>query len=327
MRVLLTSVPLPGHFFPLVPLAWVFRALGHDVLVAVPATFVPAACRSGLPVVPCGPAMDFVELAAATAGSGDAGTRRYAHGRVFGRIAAAALPGVTGMVGSWRPDLVVSERAEFAGPIAAAVSGVPRVELHWGAARLGEYRAAAAEVLAGALAARGLARLPEPDRVLNPWPPSLRRPYAAAHRNLRHVSYNGDARMPGWSVGRAAPARICLTLGTVVPRLPGTDGAAVVSIVDQLAGLGVEVVVAVDEAVAAGWRPLPAAVRHVGATAAGPDPAGVCRPGAPRRPGLHADGVRGGVPPARAAALRRPVRQRRRGGVRGEPASACSPPS
>ena len=32
MRVLFTSVALCGHFYPLVPLAWTFRALGHDVL-------------------------------------------------------------------------------------------------------------------------------------------------------------------------------------------------------------------------------------------------------------------------------------------------------
>src|SRR5947207_431047 len=34
MRILFSTVALPGHFYPLVPLAWACRSLGHDVLVA-----------------------------------------------------------------------------------------------------------------------------------------------------------------------------------------------------------------------------------------------------------------------------------------------------
>ena len=38
MRVLITSAPMHGHLFPLVPLAWALRAAGHEVLVASPRT-------------------------------------------------------------------------------------------------------------------------------------------------------------------------------------------------------------------------------------------------------------------------------------------------
>lgn len=264
MRILFTTVPLPGHFFPLVPLAWACRALGHEVLVATSEDFVPEVLRSGLAATPAGPVASLFGLVA----GGDPGLlaqRRYANGRVFARVAAANLPGVLSLVDSWRPDLVVSERAETAGPLAAAAFDVPAAELHWGAAPLAEYRSAAAEQLAGDLAALGLAGLPRPRLVLNPWPPSLRPAYAAGQRRMRNVPYDGDARVPGWVWRPRDRPRVCLTLGTVLPRL-GDDAAAetVLPIVARLAGLDVDVVIAVDDKVAARWPPLPAAVRHAG---------------------------------------------------------------
>lgn len=49
MRVLFTTNPLSGHFFPLVPLAWACRLAGHEVLVATAENFVSTAARSFLP--------------------------------------------------------------------------------------------------------------------------------------------------------------------------------------------------------------------------------------------------------------------------------------
>ncbi len=265
MRILFTTVGLSGHFFPLVSLAWACRSAGHEVLVATAEHFVPTVLRSGLPTVSCGPPADFVELGAAAAATDDLERRRHIHGGVFGRIAASGLPGTAALMDAWRPDVLVSERAEFAGPIAAAARGVPHVELHWGVAALGEYRAAAAAELVRELRGAALGVLPWPMRVLNPWPPSLRLPYAAGHRSLRHVPYNGDARVPDWALEPRSRPRICLTLGTVVPRL-GSRGVSeiVVPVLDRLARLGFELVVAVADEVAATWPRLPDAVRHAG---------------------------------------------------------------
>jgi len=264
MRILFTTVPLPGHFFPLVPLAWACRAMGHDVLVATSEDFVPEVLRSGLAATAAGPVAGFADL---TAGGdpGEIAARRHANGRVFARIAAANLPGALSLVDTWRPDVVVSERAEAAGPIAAATFSLPAVELHWGVAPLAEYRAAAAEVLAPDLSALGFSTLPEPALVLNPWPGSLRLPYAAGHRRMRNVPYDGDARVPGWALRRREAKRVCLTMGTVLPRL-GEDGAyeTLMPIVEHLAALDVEVVIAVDEKIAVKWPALPPAVRHAG---------------------------------------------------------------
>ncbi len=271
MRILFTHVALSGHLFPLVPLAWACRALGHDVLVTTTENFVPTVLRAGLPAASCGPAAGLADLAAA--GVVRPGTevavsqeeQRYAHGRAFARIGARSLAGTLSVVESWRPDLVVSERAELAGPIAAAVHGVPRVEHHWGIAPLSEYRPAALAELGTELAAHGLTDLGEPAAVLNPWPPSVRLAHTADHRNMRYVPYNGDARVPGWLLAPRRRPRVCLTLGTVLPRL-GERGVTdfVLPVLESLAGLGVELVVAVDDEIAATWPPLPAAVRHAG---------------------------------------------------------------
>ncbi|MFC4857043.1 glycosyltransferase [Actinophytocola glycyrrhizae] len=264
MRILFTTVPLPGHFFPLVPLAWACRAMGHDVLVATSEDFVPEVLRSGLAATATGAVASFAGLTAGGDPDGLAG-RRHVNGRVFARIAADNLPGALSVVDCWRPDLVVSERAEVAGPIAAATFSLPTAELHWGVAPLVEYRAAAAELLAPDLAALGLSALPTPALALNPWPSSLRLPYAAGHRRMRNVPYDGDSRVPGWALRSREVKRVCLTLGTVLPRL-GEDGAyeTVIPIVELLATLDVEMVIAVDEKIAVKWPALPPAVLQAG---------------------------------------------------------------
>ncbi|UJW31680.1 DUF1205 domain-containing protein [Saccharothrix sp. AJ9571] len=261
MRILVTTVPLSGHFFPLVPLAWAARVAGHEVLVACAAEFVPTVLGSGLPAVATGPGERFDEVSADDRPAAGLIEQRTEHGRVFGRMAARNLPGLTEIAKVWEPDLVLSERAEFAGPLLAARSGLPQIELHWGVAELPEYRAGAATELAK----RDLPAPPPPGQWLNPWPPSLRRPYAASHSGIRTLSYNGEARVPDWVLHPRRRPRICLTLGTVVPRTGSSqvaDGA--VDIVRALCGLGAEVVVAIDDRIAATWPPLPAAVRHVG---------------------------------------------------------------
>ncbi|AXB41130.1 nucleotide disphospho-sugar-binding domain-containing protein [Amycolatopsis albispora] len=261
MRILVTTVALPGHFFPLVPLAWAVRAAGHEVLVACAAEFLPTVLASGLPAVSTGPGERFDDVSADDNPEAGVIAQRLAHGRVFGRMAARNLPGLTAVARLWKADLVLSERAEFAGPLVAAKLGLPQVELHWGVAELPEYRMGAVVELAK----RGLPEPPEPGRRLNPWPPSLRKPYAAGHDGLRPLSYNGEARVPDWVMRPRHRPRICLTLGTVVPRNGSSQVAhGAVEIVRALCGLGAEVVVAIEDRIAASWPPLPPEVRHAG---------------------------------------------------------------
>lgn len=257
MRLLFTTAPLRGHLHPLVPLAWAARALGHEVLVGAADAFRAAVTGAGLPVASLGAADGFFELVGAEREAEDTVARRKAHGRAFGRIAERCLPGARELIDDWRPDLVVSERAEFAGPLAAAAAGVPHVEYQWGVAPLEEYRTAAAEQLG--------ARPPEPAEVLNPWPPRLRLPHAAHHRSVRDVPYSGQARVPGWVLRPRTRRRVCVTFGTVVPRIGSerVDGL-LVPLLKHLSDLGAEVVVAAEEQVVAAWPELAAAADHVG---------------------------------------------------------------
>ncbi|MGI5288137.1 hypothetical protein ACQEVF_33035 [Nonomuraea polychroma] len=74
MRVLITSVPLVGHFFPMVPLAWALRCRGDDVLVACPAEhFSATVTAAGLPVggISAGLGPDEYARASAVPGAGE----------------------------------------------------------------------------------------------------------------------------------------------------------------------------------------------------------------------------------------------------------------
>ena len=51
MRVLFTASPALGHMFPMIPLAWAYRAQGHDVLVATAGPGLDVLAIAGLTAV------------------------------------------------------------------------------------------------------------------------------------------------------------------------------------------------------------------------------------------------------------------------------------
>jgi hypothetical protein len=225
-------------------------------MVATSDGFARVVREAGLPITGCGPAPEFVELSRGGAAGGP-GERCYANGLVFGRLAARVLDGMSELVDRWQPDVIVSERAEFAGPIVAEQHGVYGVELQWGVAALPEYRVAAGTVLGK--------EPPQPAFVLNPWPPSLRLAHAAGHQSMRHVPYDGTGPLPASLRRPSQVPRVCVTLGTVVPHL-GVDRIVdvVLPMLEQLARLDIELVVAMDDRIVAGWPPMPRAVRYAG---------------------------------------------------------------
>ncbi|ASW54602.1 nucleotide disphospho-sugar-binding domain-containing protein [Plantactinospora sp. KBS50] len=271
MRVLVSTAPLHGHFFPLVPLSWALRAAGHDVLVATPANFADEVAATGLPVVPCAGPIEFAEFmfhdrqGRRLAQPSDPTQRRHSSGRAWGRLAARTLDGTLDLVRDWRPDLVVGEPTEFAGAIAAAAAGIPWVEHSWGLAVQPEYRPAAGAELAGECARSGLGGLPEPALRIDVCPPSVQRPGAPQGQQMRYVPFNGPAVLPQWARGPAPGPRICLTLGSMLPRHGLLDFAGMLrDWATALTGLGVEVVVGVADEVARSWTDLPPGVRATG---------------------------------------------------------------
>ena len=165
VRMLFSTTAGSGHFGPLIPVARACLAAGHQVRVAAPASFASAVGRAGLEHAPFAdvplevmgpvfgrlPALSF-EAANATVIAD-----------VFARLdAQAALPGLTELVASWGPDLIVRESCEFGSLAAAERAGIPHVEVAIG---IGSFLEAFGPILWAPLAELSvLAGLPA-DRV------------------------------------------------------------------------------------------------------------------------------------------------------------------
>ena len=267
MRVLVTTAALHGHFFPMVPLAWALRSAGHEVLVAAPEQFVTDVAAAGLPAAASAGPIAFADFmfhdrdGNRLTPPADPTQRRVTSGRAWGRLAARTLDGTLDLVRSWRPDLVVSEPTEYAGPMAARSAGIPWVEHSWGLAAQPEYKPAAADELAPELRRLGVTDLPEPDLLVDVAPPSVQRPTG---QPMRYVPYNGPATLPDWLRVPPAGQRILVTLGSMLPTHGLLDFAGMLrDLAVALAVPGTEVLVAVDDAVAARWT-VPPGVRATG---------------------------------------------------------------
>ncbi len=140
MKILFASSRGLGHVYPLLPLARAARSAGDDVLFAVPASVAEEVRRRGYPVA-------VTTTAAPESGSPPAtpsadpspppdpvlsAIRDYWGGAVV----RAELPPLRRIVASWRPDVVVSEVMNLAGPLAAEAAGIPHVPLGVNALRV-----------------------------------------------------------------------------------------------------------------------------------------------------------------------------------------------
>jgi UDP:flavonoid glycosyltransferase YjiC (YdhE family) len=121
-----------GHFGPMVPFAQACRHAGHDVKVAAPVSLAEAVAATGLEHAPfadvppevMGPV--FGRLPDLPREEAD----RIVMAEVFGRLdAQAALPGLTRIMATWRPDVVVRAFCEFGSLVAALRAGIPQVEV------------------------------------------------------------------------------------------------------------------------------------------------------------------------------------------------------
>ncbi|GAA3439003.1 nucleotide disphospho-sugar-binding domain-containing protein [Kutzneria kofuensis] len=235
MKVLVTACPTYGHFFPLVPLCWALRNGGHDVLVALPGRFADVAVAAGLPAVRLGPdcpVRDFVPDDHAVQDSSTAAL--IDHVVAYYLPLAERLAGRTvELAAEWRADVVLHTPWEHAGPLAAAVVGIPTVIQTWGVALPPELPGAAAAALADLHRRWGLAGVAEPTWTVDVCPPSLQYPDAhSATLPMTYVPYNGSGPVPMWLLERSDRPRICVTLGSIP--IPG-DHASVLDVV--LAGL------------------------------------------------------------------------------------------
>ncbi|WP_432839240.1 nucleotide disphospho-sugar-binding domain-containing protein [Dactylosporangium sp. CA-092794] len=236
MRVLFTMNPAPGHLFSMVPLAWALHLRGDQVLVAVPRPLHQQVRRAGLTAAVVGGDASFFELWPAGL---DLGGNEELDLDVFVAIAERTRDDVGALVRAWRPDLVVTEPVEYAGPLAATRAGIPWVLQHWGLPVPEPiHRAALGRVEGRLRRLYGGTEVDPPALTVDTCPPSLGA--VPGGTPMRYVPYNAACTVPDWLLTPPPRPRVCVSMGTV-PIPEGVDGLA--AALRGLSELDVEVVV------------------------------------------------------------------------------------
>jgi hypothetical protein len=106
----------------MVPLARALEAAGHHVAFATEARFCARVAGAGFRAFPAGIGPGRVlQLTLARPGVDPADTSRFGAEMFAGVAAPAKLPDLLAVVGEWRPDLLLSDATDFAGPLAGAL--------------------------------------------------------------------------------------------------------------------------------------------------------------------------------------------------------------
>lgn len=128
-RVLVTTAAALGHFHPLAAVADALRASGADVRFVCSPAFCDRVVASGFEAVPCGidwQSRDLSETWPDFRSVPRDERNAWINTVVWGsRLPTAMAPDLTRVVESWEPSLVLSGRAELAGPTVAESMGVP----------------------------------------------------------------------------------------------------------------------------------------------------------------------------------------------------------
>ncbi|MDH2427201.1 nucleotide disphospho-sugar-binding domain-containing protein [Sphaerisporangium sp. TRM90804] len=169
----------------------------------------------------------------------------------FVGVADAMADDLVGLSRAWRPDLIVHDPLTFAGPLTAAVLGVPAVRHLWGADMTAGQADTQASLLAEVplfwelLERFGLSELEDLGTLtLDPCPPSVQLPAALPRQNVRFVPYNGPGVQPPWAAGLPPAPRVCVTWGSTVARFAGQIPFPAGRAVEAAVALGAEVIVA-----------------------------------------------------------------------------------
>jgi hypothetical protein len=226
MRILFSSSPFAGHLFPLLPLARVAQASGHDIAVLTSEPLAPA-LDPGTQVLGAGPMPD-VLLAEVARRTGTDPIRDNAPEIVAELFAGArvdlGLEQALAVAERWRPELVVFEQCDFIGPLVAAALGCASAFLADARAYEPAYTAAMTSSVATRYRRHGLEPV-EPLAFLDTCPPSLQsegwtRP--PRHRYLRpepHRQLGIDWIAPDF-MDRSDRPVVLVTFGTVFSATP-----------------------------------------------------------------------------------------------------------
>jgi UDP:flavonoid glycosyltransferase YjiC (YdhE family) len=230
MRVLLTCSPAYGHFHPLGPLARALVDAGHEVAFATAADFCERVERCGFRAFPAGLKMpERGEVLRRVIGemmkAPPADRPKLGFPRVFGEHGAPAmLPDLLDVVADYRPQLLVHDTSELAGPIVATAAGIPYVNHSFGHLLPDEIAALAADAVTPLWNRQG--HEPPPlaglyrHLYLDICPPSLQFPGiagVAVRQGLRPVAFDAEVgeQLPAWVDAMPPQPTVYVTLGTV----------------------------------------------------------------------------------------------------------------
>ena len=255
MRVLFSSTWGHGHVFPMVPLARAFAAAGHTVLWATNEPACALVAAAGLDVVAAGLDTAGVAQVAQRLQTTVVGVRpqdraAFVFPRMFGEWATPSMAAdLLALAREWRPDLIVHEQAELAGPLVAAVLGLPSVTHSFGGPVPAPILAAAGERVSHLWAAQGLSVPACAGSFTGPYldiyPPGLRAPspeHDRACQPLRPGAYCGERTgpLPACLLDDDPRPLVYLTLGTVA-----NDASVLAAATAALADLDARVLVTV----------------------------------------------------------------------------------
>jgi UDP:flavonoid glycosyltransferase YjiC (YdhE family) len=246
VRVLFTTTGHSGHLLPLVPLARACERAGHEVLVATHAPRADNVERLGLPVrgIAVSPDEAWAPLMGRLPGLRQSEGDALIIGEGFAGIGAGgALPGFLQAVEQWRPDVLVHECYEFAGPIAAERHDVRLARVALGLASTEDW---VSELAASAVAdlRAGVGLGPEPGHatmLLSLLPPGL--DDGPAER-FRDGSPPAPQPLPAWWSDADAPL-VYVTLGSVTGSLAPFYPALFRAVLEALAPLAIRVLLTI----------------------------------------------------------------------------------
>jgi UDP:flavonoid glycosyltransferase YjiC (YdhE family) len=237
----------------MVPLATAFRAAGHEVAWAVADDVAPKLRREGFEVFAAGrgdvPWAEFERRFPGIREMASSEQLAFAFSRVFGEVRAEPMiADLLPIARRWRPELVVNDQAELAGPIAAAALDIANVTHAHGSALPRPLLDAASEVVAPLWRAQGLEPRPFAGTYehlyLDIYPPSLQTAdtsHIPAIQPVRPVAFAtaGDGAGGDWLDGDPDLPLVYVTFGTVFNRDPALIG----TVVEALRELPVRIVV------------------------------------------------------------------------------------
>jgi UDP:flavonoid glycosyltransferase YjiC (YdhE family) len=251
-RVLFFCSPATGHFHPLLPLARALRGLGAHLAFVSAATMRQAVAAEGFTLLAAGPALEafagetFRRQPALAAAPPEESMRvavpMFADVRV-----ELALPESLAVARAFAPDLIVSEHADFVGPLIAAVLGVAHATLGFGPGHPADWVTLASASVAPHYVKYGVRSSTNAGLYdglyLDTCPPSLQQPRFVSpprRQGLRPEPY-GQA-VTTWSRPdfRTQRPLVLLTMGTLFGK-PTIFSTAL----EGLAGLDVNVLVTV----------------------------------------------------------------------------------